>query len=116
MYILYLMTFTSPTAYGEYNDEVREVAGQRGQTVVNWDFEYILFLTQRVRFLTNDSFSSSGDSVGASVAESNRRYDEVVSQHPSTLLALNHEVYGKCPFSLVSLHIYLADFSTETTA
>jgi len=60
--------------YGEYNDEVREVAGQRGQTVVNWDFD-------------------SGDSVGASVAESNRRYDEVVSQHPSTLLALNHEVY-----------------------
>ena len=29
-------------AYGEYNDRVREVAGIRGQTLVNWDFECVL--------------------------------------------------------------------------
>ena len=28
-------------AYGEYNDRVREVAGIRGQTLVNWDFECV---------------------------------------------------------------------------
>lgn len=28
------------TAYGEYNDQVLEVASKYGQTVVTWDFEY----------------------------------------------------------------------------
>lgn len=39
--------------------------------------------------------SSSRDSVGATAAESNRLYDEVAKDHPSTILALNHDVYGK---------------------
>ncbi|KAH0584795.1 hypothetical protein H2248_008075 [Termitomyces sp. 'cryptogamus'] len=62
--------------YGEYNDLVRQVAYERGQTLVNWDFD-------------------SGDSVGKTPEESNNLYDDVASEHPSTLLALNHEVYGK---------------------
>ncbi|KAG6853878.1 hypothetical protein C0991_000485, partial [Blastosporella zonata] len=61
--------------YGEYNDLVRQCADSRGQTLVNWDFD-------------------SGDSVGATAAESMQRYDETAKAHPSTLLALNHEVYG----------------------
>ncbi|KNZ75819.1 Chitin deacetylase [Termitomyces sp. J132] len=61
-------------AYGEYNDLVRQVAYERGQTLVNWDFD-------------------SGDSVGKTPEESNNLYDDVASEHPSTLLALNHEVY-----------------------
>jgi peptidoglycan/xylan/chitin deacetylase (PgdA/CDA1 family) len=60
--------------YGEYNDLVREVASVRGQTLVNWDFD-------------------SGDSVGKTAAESNKAYDDLAKAHPSTILALNHEVY-----------------------
>ncbi|GLB40766.1 putative carbohydrate esterase family 4 protein [Lyophyllum shimeji] len=60
--------------YGEYNDLVREVAGMRGQTLVNWDFD-------------------SGDSVGKTAAQSNKAYDELAAAQPDTVLALNHEVY-----------------------
>lgn len=62
--------------FGNYNDLVRQVAAQRGQKLVIWDFD-------------------SGDSTGASVATSNANYDAVVKKHPSTILALNHEVYSK---------------------
>ncbi|KAG6901655.1 hypothetical protein C0995_009546 [Termitomyces sp. Mi166 len=61
--------------YGEYNDLVRQVAYDRGQTLVNWDFD-------------------SGDSVGKTPKESNDLYDDVANEHPSTLLALNHEMNG----------------------
>jgi hypothetical protein len=37
---------------------------------------------------------SSGDSVGATVAESESDYKALVKSHPSTILALNHETYG----------------------
>ena len=40
------------------------------------------------------AFPSSGDSVGLSAAESKKKYDEIARRHPSTVLALNHEVYG----------------------
>ena len=33
-----------PAAYGEYNDQVREVAGMRGQSIVTWDFECVQML------------------------------------------------------------------------
>jgi peptidoglycan/xylan/chitin deacetylase (PgdA/CDA1 family) len=61
--------------YGEYNEQVLEVAAQYGQTIAKWDFV-------------------SGDSVGVSASDSKRRYDAIAKQHPSTLLALNHEVYS----------------------
>ncbi|KAL0953206.1 hypothetical protein HGRIS_004461 [Hohenbuehelia grisea] len=60
--------------YGNYNDLVRQVAAARNQSVVIWDFD-------------------SGDSVGATVAQSKASYDDIIRQHPSTILALNHEVY-----------------------
>ncbi|KAG6917732.1 hypothetical protein DXG01_001383 [Tephrocybe rancida] len=60
--------------FGEYNDLVRQVADARGQTLVNWDFD-------------------SGDSVGKTAAQSMALYDQIAQSHPSTLLALNHEVY-----------------------
>jgi peptidoglycan/xylan/chitin deacetylase (PgdA/CDA1 family) len=61
--------------FGSYNDAVREVAYTRGQTLVDWDFD-------------------SGDSTGSTAAQSNAAYDKLVQAHPSTILALNHEVYG----------------------
>jgi len=89
----------TPTAYGEYNDQVLEVAGQRGQTVVTWDFEYVVFLLLLfITFVIDNSLHSSGDSVGATVAESNQRYDDVTKDHPNTLLTLNHEVHGRLSF------------------
>ncbi|KAK0480212.1 carbohydrate esterase family 4 protein [Armillaria novae-zelandiae] len=60
--------------YGNYNDLVLQASYIRGQKVVLWDFD-------------------SGDSVGASVQDSESTYDSTISQHPSTLLALNHETY-----------------------
>ena len=33
------------SAYGEYNDLVRQVAASRGQQLANWDFEYVVFLS-----------------------------------------------------------------------
>lgn len=36
------------TAYGAYNDIVRQVSGIRGQTIANWDFEYVLIAFQPI--------------------------------------------------------------------
>nr|BAE92728.1 chitin deacetylase [Flammulina velutipes] len=58
--------------YGNYDDEVLYASYIRGQKVVIWDFD-------------------SGDSVGASAAESKERYRTTSLNRPSTLLALNHE-------------------------
>jgi len=58
--------------YGEYNDAVRNAVGNNGQSIVTWDFD-------------------SGDSVGATAAQSKASYDSVFAQKPSNLLALNHE-------------------------
>ncbi|KAG5652981.1 hypothetical protein H0H81_002806 [Sphagnurus paluster] len=60
--------------YGEYNDLVLEVARVRGQTLVNWDFD-------------------SGDSAGKTAAQSQKLYDDIAKKRPSTILALNHDVY-----------------------
>ncbi|KAF9037628.1 carbohydrate esterase family 4 protein [Panaeolus papilionaceus] len=60
--------------YGNYNDLVRQASYIRGQTLVNWDFD-------------------SGDSVGATVAQSEADYTSLINGHPSTILALNHETY-----------------------
>ncbi|KAF8896035.1 carbohydrate esterase family 4 protein [Infundibulicybe gibba] len=60
--------------YGNYNNLVRQASAVRGQSLVIWDFD-------------------SGDSVGATPAQSKASYDGLVGGHPSTILALNHEVY-----------------------
>lgn len=61
--------------YGNYNDLVRQASYVRGQKLVTWDFD-------------------SGDSTGSTAAQSNAAYDTRLVKNPSTLLALNHEVYG----------------------
>ncbi|KZP17885.1 carbohydrate esterase family 4 protein [Athelia psychrophila] len=68
--------------YGNYNDLVRQVAKQRGQKVVVWDFD-------------------SGDSVGKTAAQSDAAYDALAKKHPSTVLALNHEVYKTTAYTVV---------------
>ncbi|KAF5327284.1 hypothetical protein D9619_004031 [Psilocybe cf. subviscida] len=60
--------------YGSYNTLVRQASYIRGQVLAMWDFD-------------------SGDSTGSTPAQSKAAYDQVISQHPSNLLALNHEVY-----------------------
>jgi hypothetical protein len=61
--------------YGEYNDLVRQASYVRGQKLVIWDFD-------------------SGDSTGSTADQSKAAYDQIANQRPSTILALNHEVYG----------------------
>ncbi|KAG6840163.1 hypothetical protein C0991_008485, partial [Blastosporella zonata] len=58
--------------YGNYNDLVRQASAIRGQKLVIWDFD-------------------SEDSVGATVAQSKTNYDNIIAQHPKTILPLNHE-------------------------
>jgi len=60
--------------YGNYNNLVRQVAYERGQKLVTWDFD-------------------SGDSTGSTPAQSDAAYDALIKKHPNTILALNHEVY-----------------------
>ena len=67
--------------YGNYNNLVRQVAYERGQKLVLWDFD-------------------SGDSTGSTPAQSNKAYDALIKKHPKTILALNHEVYSACSFLL----------------
>ncbi|KAM6490148.1 carbohydrate esterase family 4 protein [Amanita muscaria] len=68
--------FSGPVPYGKYNNLVLQAAHVRGQDVVVWDFD-------------------SQDSTGASPAQQKQNYDNAIAQHPSNLLALNHEVHGK---------------------
>ncbi|KAJ3500394.1 hypothetical protein NLJ89_g9817 [Agrocybe chaxingu] len=65
--------------YGNYNDLVLRASYIRGQVVALWDFD-------------------SGDSVGATPAQSESSYDQLVARHPNTILALNHETYGTVGF------------------
>ena len=65
------VAFTRPP-YGEYNNIVLQVAANRNQKLVNWSFD-------------------SGDSIGATPAESNAACDKII---PARVLALNHEVYS----------------------
>lgn len=60
--------------YGNYNDLVLTVAGQRGQSVATWDFD-------------------SQDGLSAPVDKQKQLYDQIVAQHPSTILSLQHEVH-----------------------
>jgi peptidoglycan/xylan/chitin deacetylase (PgdA/CDA1 family) len=68
--------------YGNYNNLVRQASYIRGQKIVTWDFD-------------------SQDSVGATPARSQQLYDNVIAAHPSTLLALNHEVYERTAHQVV---------------
>ncbi|TFK31595.1 carbohydrate esterase family 4 protein [Crucibulum laeve] len=60
--------------YGNYNNLVLDASGVRGQSVVIWDFD-------------------SQDSLGASVSTQKGLIDGLISNHPSTILSLEHEVY-----------------------
>ncbi|KAL5636899.1 hypothetical protein ACGC1H_000769 [Rhizoctonia solani] len=60
--------------YGEYNQDVQDVAGSLGQTIVTWDLD-------------------SGDADGVEVAQSLQRYTQRVNQRPNSVLTLNHETH-----------------------
>ncbi|KAJ7932143.1 glycoside hydrolase/deacetylase [Mycena leptocephala] len=64
-------TFVRPP-YGSYNNLARQVAYLLNKFFILWDFD-------------------SGDSVGATLQQSETSYDQVINSSVSTLLALNHE-------------------------
>ncbi|CUA76241.1 hypothetical protein RSOLAG22IIIB_12144 [Rhizoctonia solani] len=68
--------------FGSYNDNVRNVAGARGQKIANWDFD-------------------SRDASGASATESKQLYDEVIARRPSTILTLNHETHSTTAYDVL---------------
>ncbi|KAF5329758.1 hypothetical protein D9619_009114 [Psilocybe cf. subviscida] len=61
-------------AYGEYNSLVEQVATERGQSLVIWDFD-------------------SGDATGASVSQQKTAFANLVKKHPSNVLTVNHETH-----------------------
>ncbi|KAF5374533.1 hypothetical protein D9615_009075 [Tricholomella constricta] len=84
--------------YGEYNDLVVEVARVRGQTLANWDFD-------------------SGDSSGKTTAQIMQAYDGIALARPSTILALNHDVYRKhSPFPPPPLFLTQVPITNEHRA
>ncbi|KAF9021192.1 putative chitin deacetylase [Hymenopellis radicata] len=68
--------------YGSFNDQVLAVASERGQDVVIWDLD-------------------SRDSMGASAEESKQTYTDKINEHPSSILALNHEVYSSTAYDVI---------------
>ncbi|KAJ7056746.1 putative chitin deacetylase [Mycena amicta] len=58
--------------YGNYNNQVRQVAASRNKTLLTWDFD-------------------SGDSVGEDWEDSETDYDAQIQNHVENLIALNHE-------------------------
>ncbi|KAG8759682.1 Carbohydrate esterase 4 protein [Ceratobasidium sp. 423] len=61
--------------FGDYDDDVLEVAASRGQTVAIWDFD-------------------SGDAAGTSPAESKNQYNKLIMSSPDNILILNHETHA----------------------
>ncbi|KAJ7220315.1 carbohydrate esterase family 4 protein [Mycena pura] len=70
--ILGIQTSFLRPPYGNYNNQVREVAYQLNKTLVTWDFD-------------------SQDSLGATPQQSESYYDQAIASSVKTLLALNHE-------------------------
>ncbi|KAF9533665.1 chitin deacetylase [Crepidotus variabilis] len=72
--------------YGNYNQQVLDASGIRGQSVATWDFD-------------------SQDSLGASPQTSEQLYDQLISRHPSTILALNHETISTTVYQVIGYAI-----------
>jgi len=75
--------------YGAYNNLVRQVSAQRGQKLALWDFD-------------------SGDTTGATPAQSKQMYKDAAAKHPSNILSLMHEIkeataYDVLPFAITVL-------------
>ncbi|EDR03042.1 carbohydrate esterase family 4 protein [Laccaria bicolor S238N-H82] len=83
--------------YGAFNDGVLQAAAARNQTVVVWDFEWVIVRTIYRKSEPLKIFAlgptSSGDSTGASPAQQMASYDALVARRPNTVLSLEHEVY-----------------------
>lgn len=65
-----LLTF--PVAYGNYNELVQEVAAEQGQSLITWNLD-------------------SGDTIGATLKQSEEIYDNAVHHTDVSIIALNSE-------------------------
>jgi len=68
--------------YGDYNNNVRQVAAEYGQSVVLWNYD-------------------SGDSVGVSIAGQKKVYSDFSSKKGRKAIFLNHEVYKNTATTLL---------------
>ncbi|KAL5632898.1 hypothetical protein ACGC1H_005747 [Rhizoctonia solani] len=60
--------------FGDYDDQVLEVAASRGQIVAIWDFD-------------------AGDAAGVSPTESKNQYSKLIASGAGSILTLNHETH-----------------------
>jgi len=82
------VAFTRPP-YGNFNNATRQIAGNLGHTLVNWDLD-------------------SGDSTNKTLAEQKAQYDAVVSDQLNNALSLQHDVhkdsvYEVLPYAIAKL-------------
>jgi len=68
--------------YGSLNDLVVSAANTRGQNLALWDFD-------------------SGDSDGTPPEGSKAMYNDTAAQHPTSILALNHETYASTAYDVL---------------
>lgn len=68
--------------YGNYNNNVRQVAEDLGETVVIWDLD-------------------SGDSTGKSVDQQKAQYSAVASNKPNNVLSLQHDVHRESIYEVL---------------
>lgn len=76
--------------YGSYDSVVREVAGNRNQTLVLWDFECVDHISTRSPYLISLNYSS-GDTGGSSASQVRQSYQALANRRPTSVLTLNHE-------------------------
>ncbi|KAK1228236.1 hypothetical protein PQX77_008748 [Marasmius sp. AFHP31] len=68
--------------YGSFNQNVQDVAGARGQSLVIWDFD-------------------AGDANGVPPDQTLTDYNTTISKHPNTILPLNHETYDSTAHQVI---------------
>jgi len=74
--------------YGSLNQMVVDAANTRGQNIALWDLD-------------------AGDADNLPPSESKSRYQDIVNQHPSNILALNHETYSTTAHDVLPFAINL---------
>lgn len=88
--------------YGSINQNVIDAATAHGQNGASFILILSFFLTENTLPLVALWDFDSGDSTGTPPDQSEAMYTNLVNQHPSSILALNHETYSTTAYALTS--------------
>ena len=88
--------------YGSLNDQVVAAANARGQNGASCLYVLILLSLTKLHLPVALWDFDSGDADGTPADQSKNMYSDTSNQHPSTLLALNHETQTSTPYAPIS--------------